>query len=400
MTVTNSRAQSAFVSHDLKTALKGSERGPLAGLNAAVKDMYDIAGERAGGGNPCWLKDAMPAARTAPAVQKILDAGATVIGKTICDEFFFSLMGVNQHYGAPVNPRAPNRVAGGSSSGSASATASGACDFALGSDTGGSIRVPAAFCGLYGIRPTHGRVNLAGVMPMAPSFDVCGWFASGPGVFRQVGSVLLGQERDSHKIDNVIILDDAFALADLECRALFDVALHVMRHELPALRHGTLATEKFHEWSETFRVLQGHEVWNIYGEYISRAAPILAPDIQERFRFASQVTDKQAERARETRGAAREFVEAIVKPGTVLMLPTSPSVAPELDSSPDTLQDFRARLLRLTCISGLTGLPQITVPVGAIAGAPIGLSFMGWRGGDEALLDLAARISRFCGIES
>src|SRR5205807_6182522 len=157
-----------------------------------------------------WLAAAAPAAASAAAVRKIVDAGATVIGKTICDEFFCSVTGANAHYGTPVNPRAPGRLPGGSSSGSAAATAAGACDFALGSDTGGSVRVPASFCGVYGIRPTLGRIPLSGAMAMAPSFDVAGWFANGPGVFRKVGEVLLDEKRVDAKIERLLIAEDAF----------------------------------------------------------------------------------------------------------------------------------------------------------------------------------------------
>src|SRR5215468_6256779 len=148
-----------FVPHDLKAPIKGTPHGPLTGLSAAVKDLYAIEGEKAGAGNPDWLAQAPIAKQHATAVQKLLAAGATVIGKTITDEFFYSVTGMNAHYGTPPNLRAPGRIPGGSSSGSAAATAAGACDFALGSDTGGSVRIPASFCGLYGIRPTHGRVD-------------------------------------------------------------------------------------------------------------------------------------------------------------------------------------------------------------------------------------------------
>jgi amidase len=162
------RSRSAFVPHDLSAPMTGAGAGPLSGLTAAVKDMYDIAGYRTGGGSPDWLAAQVPAGSNSAAVARILAAGASIVGKTVCDEFFYSVSGANAHYGTPLNPRAPERLPGGSSSGSASATAAGACDFALGSDTGGSVRVPAAFCGVYGIRPTHGRVDLAGAMPMAP----------------------------------------------------------------------------------------------------------------------------------------------------------------------------------------------------------------------------------------
>src|SRR5437870_376620 len=219
------RPGSAFVPHDLEAPIFGADTGPLAGLTCAVKDMYDIAGYRTGGGSPDWLAAAQTANASAAAVRRVLDAGATVIGKTICDEFFFSVTGANAHYGTPANPRAPGRLPGGSSSGSAAATAAGACDFALGSDTGGSVRVPAAFCGLYGIRPTHGRIDMTGAMPMAPSFDVPGWFASGPGVFRRVGEVLLEGAGVRAKPRQLIILDDAFAEADAEVASLLRAAI-------------------------------------------------------------------------------------------------------------------------------------------------------------------------------
>src|SRR5260221_10788156 len=170
-----------FVPHDLEGPVAGSASGPLAGLTAAVKDMYDIAGTRTGAGNPTWLATHAPARANAAAVAKILAAGATVVGKTICDELFYSVAGINAHYGTPANLRAPGRIPGGSSSGSAAATAAGACDFALGSDTGGSIRIPASFCGLYGMRPTHDRGDLSGAGAMGPSFATCGGFAPSPG---------------------------------------------------------------------------------------------------------------------------------------------------------------------------------------------------------------------------
>src|SRR5215510_15495800 len=170
--------RSCFVPHDLPAPLKGAASGPLAGLSAVVKDMYDIAGERTGCGSPEWLATHPPAARNCPPVQKILDAGATITGKTVCDECFYSISGANAHYGTPVNVRAPGRMPGGSSAGSAAAVAAGACDIGLGSDTGGSVRVPAAQCGIYGIRPTINRIADSGVMSMAPSFDVPGWFTA------------------------------------------------------------------------------------------------------------------------------------------------------------------------------------------------------------------------------
>ena len=390
---------SAFVPHDLREPIAGAATGPLTGLTCAVKDMYDIAGYRTGGGSPDWLAAATQANSNAAAVRRILDAGATIIGKTICDEFFFSVTGANAHYGTPANPRAPGRLPGGSSSGSAAATAAGVCDFALGSDTGGSIRVPASFCGLYGIRPTHGRVHLSGAMAMAPSFDVAGWFANGPGVFRRVGQTLLEGSSHPASIEALVILDDAFEQADAPAAALLRSALAAMAGDLPGPRQARAVAEGLDPWRECFRVIQAFEIWGIYGEFIERRRPRLGPGVRERLAFAAKVSQREAEEARKVRARARDQIRRLGKPGTVLALPTTPSVAPRVDVSAEALEPFRANVMRLTCIAGLSGLPQVTIPIGTVSGCPVGLSFLGWAGSDEVLLDLAVRLSRHCGLQ-
>jgi amidase len=391
------RSRSAFVPHDLTAPVIGASGGPLAGLCAAVKDMYDIAGYRTGGGSPDWLDAQAPATSTAAAVASIVDAGATIIGKTACDEFFYSVSGANAHYGTPINPRAPDRLPGGSSSGSASATAAGACDFALGSDTGGSVRVPAAFCGIYGIRPTHGRINLAGAMPMAPSFDVAGWFASGPGIFRRVGDVILDRSRTPAPIENLIVLEDAFEQADADVAMLLRSALADMTEAMPKPRGNRVAPDGLDRWRESFRVIQAGEVWRNYGEFVELRRPRLGPGIRERMEFAAKVSEREIADARQEHARAREHIRTMTQPGTILALPTAPCVAPRVNTPSDTLESFRVRVMRLTCIAGLSGLPQVTLPIGSIAGCPVGLSFIGWAGGDEALLALCVKLSRHCG---
>ena len=393
----SSQPLAAFVPHDLKAPISGAATGPLAGLTCAVKDMYDIAGYRTGGGSPDWLAAATEAASSAAAVRRVLDAGATIIGKTICDEFFFSVTGANAHYGTPANPRAPGRLPGGSSSGSAAATAAGTCDFALGSDTGGSVRVPASLCGIYGIRPTHGRVHLSGAMAMAPSFDVAGWFANGPGVFRRVGQVLLEGAPHSAKVEALIVLEDAFEQTDAAAAALLRSALAAMKDDLPPPKEARVAAEGLDPWRECFRVIQGFEIWGIYGEFIERRRPRLGPGVRERFAFAAKVSQRDAEEARKLKARARDQVRKLAKPGTILALPTTPGVAPRVDVPSDSLESFRANVMRLTCIAGLSGLPQVTIPIGNVSGCPVGLSFIGWAGADEVLLDLAVRLSRHCG---
>ena len=388
-----------FVPHDLKAPLKGATEGPLAGLNAVVKDMYAIAGERAGAGNPDWLAQATPAAKNCTVVQKLLDAGATIAGKTICDEFFYSVAGMNAHYGTPTNVRAPGRIPGGSSSGSAAATAAGVCDFALGSDTGGSVRIPASLCGIYGIRTTHGRVPTDGVMDMSPSFDTVGWFAPSAGVFRKVGAVLLGGAAAPSPIKALLAADDAFEQADEPVATLLRGVLSSMAGVLPVPRPIRIAPDGLDPWRDAVRIIQAREIWQVYGRFVESQHPRFGPGVAERMQAASRITQAETGAARKVHAAARDHIRSQITPGTFLALPSAPCIAPKIDSSADQLDSYRTRVMRLTCIAGLGGLPQVSIPIGTVSGCPIGLSFIAWPGGDEALLDLAVALARFCGIE-
>jgi amidase len=388
-----------FVPHDLKAPLKGAASGPLAGLSAAVKDLYAIAGEKTGAGNPDWLAQANTATKHAAAVEKLLAAGASIIGKTITDEFFYSVAGMNAHYGTPSNLRAPGRIPGGSSSGSAAATAAGACDFALGSDTGGSVRVPASFCGLYGIRTTHGRIDTSGAMDMAPSFDTVGWFAASAGLFGTVGHVLLDKAAVSAPVQNLLVPEDAFAQADAPVAALLRDALKAMAGALPKPQAMNVAPDGFEKWREAVRIIQAHEIWQVYGSFVEEKKPRFGPGVAERMQIAAKITRAEADAASAVRTTAREHIRGLIGPGTVMALPTAPCIAPKIDTPQDALESFRVRVMRLTCIAGLAGLPQISVPVGTVSGCPAGLSFIGWAGGDEALLDLAVAVAKYCGLE-
>jgi amidase len=389
---------SFFVPHDLKAPVRGAATGPLASLTAVVKDMYDIAGTRTGGGSPEWLAEQKPATRHAAVVEQIVAAGATITGKTICDEFFYSVAGVNAHYGTPTNLRAPGRIPGGSSSGSAAACGANACDFALGSDTGGSVRIPASFNGLYGLRPTHGRIDLAGAMAMAPSFDVGGWFANAPGVFHRVGAVLLRGTAVAAPVRHLVVATDAFAQADAEVAAL---GRDFLKHATPVLPHSTEVTAApggFDDWREAFRIVQAKEVWETFGGFVTRVKPKFGPGIKERMEFAATVTDDQAKAARKIVAAARTKFRALLPTGTIMALPTSPTIAPPADLKGDELESFRVRVMRLTCMAGLAGLPQMTLPIGTVSGCPAGLSLIGWAGADEVLLGLSVSLARYLGL--
>ena len=383
---------SAFVPHDLPAPIAGRAGGRLAGLTFAVKDMFAVAGQRAGGGNPDWLAHQPVAPANSSVVSTLLDAGATLIGKTVCDEFFFSVAGANAHYGTPRNSRAPGRLPGGSSSGSASAVAAGAVDFALGSDTGGSVRVPAAFCGLCGIRPSHGALATDGVLPMAPSFDVIGWFTAGPGLLRALGALLLPAATPA-PITRFFCATDMIELAD-------GPIAQAVRRVAGALAAAPmqLAPEGTDAWREAFRVIQGREIWRCHGGFISRDKPRFGPGVAERMQFSANVTDAAEDEAKLVRESARAAILALLPPGGVIVMPTAPCAPPLVDADAATLDQFRTRTMALTCAAGLAGLPQVNLPLATADGLPAGLSLLGAPGSDRALLDLACAVAPLCGL--
>lgn len=392
---------SFFVPHDLDEPIRrpGSHNGALANLTAAVKDMYDIEGERTGGGNPDWLAEQKPAKQHAAVVEKILAAGAKIRSKAVCDELFYSILGINAHYGMPRNANAPGRVPGGSSSGSAAAVGAGLCHFALGSDTAGSIRIPASFNDIYGMRPTHGRVDMTGAMPMAPLFDTAGWFASEQHIFRSVGEVLLDDARVPGTPDTLIVATDCFAQADPGVREAGLTYLSNAAEFLPDSHDAVIAPAGFDVWREALRIVQARQVWESYGAFVERVNPKFGPGIDERMAFAATVTEGQAAEAREVVDAARETIRALVPVGTILALPTAPSIAPLAENPDEAKMDvFRTNVMRLTCTAGLGGLPQMSMPVLHVDSCPVGLSLIGWAGGDEALLDLNLELAHAYGV--
>lgn len=389
-------AVSFLVPHDLAHPLEPTGQGVLSGFSAVIKDMFDIEGYRTGGGSPHWLDSAEPAVRHSAVVENVLRAGARITGKSICDEFFYSISGVNAHYGAPVNPRAPGRLPGGSSSGSASAVAHGACDFAIGSDTQGSIRVPAAFCGVYGFRPTWGRVDATGAMSMSEEFDVVGWMSNAPGLMPRIGSALLtGPAQRLTRAYRVLVVRELVEQADSPIQALFDTFL---AHAGLERENMSLSLDEIDRWREAIRTVQAFETWETYGRFIIDKAPDLGPGIRERMRYASEVHRDAWKSQRAVVIDAREWLRQLLTPGTVLALPTTPCVPPLLDIAGADLEDFRLRTMRLTCIAGVGGLPQLAIPFGTCAGLPVSISLIGAAHSDEALLEEACRLSRYCGF--
>jgi amidase len=368
---------------------RGSSGGPLAGLTFGAKDLFDVMGNVTGAGNPDWLRTHGPATETACSIQVLLEAGARLVGKTITDELAFSLSGKNVHYGTPLNPAAPDRITGGSSSGSASAAAASLVDFALGTDTSGSIRIPASYCGLFAMRPTHGRISTLGVVPLAPSFDTVGWLARNAEVLYRVGEVLLGERSSPAPLRRLLIAEDAFALADPPLQDLLTTSLTSIRTHFQTVASIRLAQAPLQSWAKTELVLKDYEAWQTHGSWIEQVNPCFAPDIERRFQRASKVTLAQRAAAEPERIAIRTRLLELLQDDAVICLPTAPSIAPRRDTPGEALDEVRHRTLTLTCLAGLGGLPQIALPMVTYEGCPAGISLIGAPGQDMALLAFA-----------
>jgi amidase len=381
----------AFCTH-IALRLPGTPGGPLSGLTFAAKDNFDVAGHPTGAGSPDWLRTHGPAEKTAPAVQALLDAGATLVGKTQMDEMAFSLAGQNAHYGTPVNPRAPDRIPGGSSSGSAAATAGELVDFALGTDTAGSVRVPANNCGVCGFRPTHGRIPLDGVVPFSPSFDTVGFFAREAALLRRVGAVLLPPGPASPSPGRLLVADDAFALADEEVREALWPFVRVLAEVVGPEEHVRVCPQGPESLVETFSVLRGAEVCATLGEWIDRVQPQFGPGIRERFDQARGITEDAVAAARGARREVQRRLDDLLGADGILCLPTAPLLAPLRDSSEAEMVRYRSQTLKLTLIASIGGLPQVSLPLASRGACPVGMSLLAGRGQDERLLALAVEI--------
>lgn len=365
----------------------GAASGPLAGLTFAVKDLIDVAGVPTGGGNPDWERTHPVPAHHAWIVEQLLSAGASVVGKTATDEVSLGILGENPFTGTPLNPAAPDRVPGGSSSGSASAVAAGVCDFALGTDTGGSVRVPASFCGLFGIRPTHGRVDFTGVLPQAPDSDTVGWFARDAETFARVCETVFGAPAPAELPGRLIVLTDTFAFADLEVATALTPMVDRLASLIGHRGDRILAPQGLSVWQAAQRCLQSSEAWQTFKPWIDASNPRFAFSVARGLTLGSLITDNERTRAALMREEARGRLRMLLPAGTILCLPTTPFPAPRRGLSVSNLAFPRERISALTCLGGLTGSPQVNLPGATVSGAPVGLSIVGARGSD---LELAA----------
>jgi amidase len=367
----------------------GGGAGPLSDVTLAVKDVIDVQGVATGAGLPDFLADARPAPAHAAPVQKLLDAGAAALGKAHTDELAFSLSGTNFHYGTPHNPAAPGCVPGGSSSGSASAVASGVAAIALGTDTAGSTRVPSSYCGIYGLRPTHGRIAMTGVLPLAPSFDTCGVFAAEGELLERAATCLL-ESTPAAPPEALVLGTDLLAEADPDVAAAVQAAAQRFAAALAVPLHSAeFAAGRAQAWLEAFRGRQFVEVWRAHGPWVESRHPSLGPGIAARFAAARATPDAAAVPATAAGDEVRERLDRVLPAGGALVLPATATVAPVPTLAAKAKDDLRARTMRLTSIAGLAGAPAVSLPLAHVNGQPVGLCLVGRPGDDERLLAAA-----------
>jgi amidase len=360
----------------------GAANGPLAGLRFVAKDLFDVAGFVTGGGNPTWLATHAPAEATAPVIRELIDNGASLVGKTMTDDLACGLMGINPHYGTPLNPRYPARVPGGSSSGSASAVAAGFADFAIGTDTGGSVRVPASFCEIYGLRPSHGRVSLNGCFPQAPSFDTCGWFARDAAMLKRVGDVLLPDEGDA-PVGRFVVAEDCLALVHDEVRERFARLFAALGIGEGVRLLGDLAPDAV---VAAYWTRMSRELWASHGAWLEREQPALAPGLRERFIQASRVGAAEIQTADRVRRCLTRTFATLLADGKIALFPTTHAPPPTRDASFDAQMEYRGKALRLLCSASMGRLPHLVIPAVRVDGAHVGLSLVAGFARDRMLL--------------
>lgn len=383
----------AFINENV--TLPPLQSGLLNLSTFSIKDVFAIKGFRTSAGNPDWLRTHQPAEKHAAVIEQLLNSGATLHGITHTDELMFSLDGKNVHYGTPVNPKAPDCIPGGSSSGAAVSVAAGLVDFAIGTDTGGSIRIPSSYCGIFGFRPTYDAVSLEGCIPLSKSFDTVGWMANDAEILQLVGDVLLEDEKTGEATFNKLYYPiEAWGLLDTKIRTAFSPLTTSLEEKFDVIKWLTISNQGLQEWEEVFRVIQGSEIWEEHGEWTQQVKPNFGKAIAGRLQTASTFKKSDAERCIEIQKKIRSFLYALLDEDGLIIIPTAHNVAPTLKADSNALDKNRSKNMQLTCIAGLGGLPQVTLPLVTIDHKPIGLSLIANRGHDKQLLAWASNFMK------
>lgn len=393
MLSSKSTNQGAFIEEFI---IPASQSGILNGLNFAVKDCIDIKGKLTGFGNPTWQKTHPPAIENAICVELLLLNGAKCLGKTITDEFTYSLIGENYFYGTPLNPHCPDRVPGGSSSGSASSVSCGIVDFALGTDTGGSVRVPASNCGIYGYRPTHGKIITAGTIPLAPSLDTIGVLSKNFSILKNVASVLLGNDFKINSKPKVIVIEDILDICEPTIKQTFLTYLNKSFEKYSFLKlTDILSSEITFSWLfELYVLLHSCELWNVHGSWIESTKPELGPIANYNFNQIAKIANRNnlpsGIRKREW---FADIIRNYLNDKVIFCFPTTPDIAPKKDfhsQNPEARKSggYFQKLIGINAIASLSRSPQITIPINKSGDFPVGMSFLASQNQDGLLFQL------------
>lgn len=363
--------------------------GPLAGLRLAVKDLFDVAGYPTGAGNAYLLASSGIKTNTAQVVQCLLDRGAEFVGKTVTDELAYSLIGRNIHFGMPTHPAWPERIPGGSSSGSAIAVATGLADIGLGTDTSGSIRLPAAINGLCGWRPTHGLLSADRCRPLAPSFDTGGFLTSSLGVMDRLMDVFVPPETGTTARD-IVIPEDLLGLCDQVTSSEFLKLLDKIPCRFRFVK--TLTSISLDEARATFNTILRKEAWLTNADLFSKAEASIDPTILARLDMGRTIDQLQFENALAVQDRFLAELSDLLADGSILAFPTLPRIAPLRSANTQELDNFRSDSISLLCISGLSGCPQLVCPFGSDPSQQHSLSLLGMRRADRILLEAAHKM--------
>lgn len=386
-------ASGAFVE---TVSLKPFQSGTLDGLTFTVKDNIDLGGHKTSFGNPSWRDEHPAAIHNALCVDQLLAAGATCIGKVVADEFTYSLDGESHFFGTPLNAKAPDRIPGGSSSGSASSVACGLADFSIGTDSGGSIRVPASLCGIWGMRPSLHRISEAGVLPFMPSVSTVGAVANDFETLNRVMRVLLRSGiEDTARLERIVMLDDAFHIADESVRdAAKNMIKRMAKRAAITLEHAGFSDVADRDMDlsscneDALRNLQTMEFENTVGDWIESYKPKLGSTFSMAYGNVKSFDRTTVMESLDLCERLFRGINRFLKTGTIICFPTTPTVAPPKESlnTMEAVLDFYDRTMAVTSFSGAGRLPEISAPLLSIDGCPVGLSFAAAHYQDEFLL--------------
>lgn len=385
----------------------------LAGLTFAVNDIFELEDYVTGFGNPDWARTHEAAEKTAVTVTALLKNGAVCVGKTVMGELGFGVSGENMHYGTPINPEMPAHVPGGSSSGSAVAVAAGLVDFALGTDTIGCIRIPAAFCGLLSYRPSHGAVSTIGVLPNSQSLDTVGWLARDPSILLRVGHTLLKLNTvEPRRARRLIFADDLFQLSKVPkqkaegviSKAIENLSGYQPQQHINFGQHISLNVPSLKGFldqstnlqngisnlkalSSAMVSLQRHEFKTNHEDWVKSVEPKLALDVSDNVLTAINTTHENIKALYDIRKELRACMQILLKDDGILVIPTVADPPSKLNSKKRDTVESHNRALILSSIASMSGCCQVTIPLGKNDGCPISVSFIAFHGGDKFLLD-------------